>query len=87
MTIARALLLLLCAAGAAQGRPASPTCAGDRECKDGRKCVRTADGARRCELVCNPDKPACPEDQRCIKDGPSHVCKPINDSAMPGLDW
>ncbi len=85
MTIARALLLTLAFAGLAHAKPAA-TCAADRDCRDGRKCVTTADATRRCEIPCKPDKPACPEDHRCIKDGPSTVCKPVNDSAVDPTD-
>ena len=46
---------------------------------DGRlKCLRGPSGRSTCELPC-ADNAKCPEDQRCVKDGPRRICRPIED--------
>ncbi|HZS37208.1 MAG TPA: hypothetical protein VFF06_10290 [Polyangia bacterium] len=54
-------------------------CAKDRDCATDQRCLRGADGKSTCKIACNLDKPVCPEDHRCVKDGPRTVCKPISD--------
>jgi len=55
------------------------TCTSDAECKAPLTCVRTNKASKaRCELACN-DKTKCPEDQRCVSDHGTRVCRPIVD--------
>ena len=59
-----------------QGR----ACDAKSKCDGGLTCVsRGGLATSTCELVCNA-KTKCPEDQRCVLDGDSHVCRPINDA-------
>lgn len=44
-------------------------------CAKGLQCVLVSDGGR-CELVCG-GRQKCPENQRCVQDGASYVCRSI----------
>jgi hypothetical protein len=55
------------------------TCSAARLCAAGLSCARVVAGDR-CEQVCDAKRPSsCPEDERCVKDGASSVCRPIYD--------
>ncbi len=49
-------------AGCPNKKPKDPTCAGDKDCKDGQHCVN-----KKC-AQCGEDS-HCPKDQRCVKGG------------------
>jgi hypothetical protein len=66
-------------------RPHGPVTQGGR-CVSTHVCARpfqclAGPFGRTCEIPCGArgDAP-CPEDQRCVKDGPRTVCRPIGDS-------
>jgi hypothetical protein len=84
----RLLLALACSAplvvcGDAAAGKAPPNqgrvCDAHRKCEGGLKCAARAERNSTCELLCERNA-QCPEDQRCVKDGPQRVCRPINDA-------
>ena len=61
----------------AQRAPDQP-CTRNMECPDTEYCVKVAAGMR-CARPCNPKRGTpCTKDQRCVKDGPKHVCRPLD---------
>jgi hypothetical protein len=58
--------------------PTTSKCKSDKECSAPNRCVKIETG-RSCAQVCEPKPGTCPQDHRCVKDGPSFVCRPIND--------
>lgn len=79
-----AVAALLSSVGFAKGPPGQGrACSEKSKCEAGQKCVPRAGGKTYCELVCDAHT-KCPEDQRCVKDGPSTVCRDIQ-IGMPGL--
>jgi hypothetical protein len=82
----RALLLglLLSAVAFAKAVPGQGrACNAKNKCEAGLQCVPRAGGKTHCEIVCETNS-KCPEDQRCVKDGPSTVCRDIQ-MTFPGL--
>jgi hypothetical protein len=80
LTLVAGLLLPLGASAktpAGQGRP----CDARNKCDAGLQCVPKYDGKSTCEVVCASNT-KCPEDQRCVKDGPQSVCRPIMDGDL-----
>jgi hypothetical protein len=65
-------------APAGQGK----ACDARSACGSGLQCVPHRDGRSTCEIVCAAST-KCPEDQRCVKDGPQTVCRPITDLIGP----
>jgi hypothetical protein len=59
--------------------PTTARCKADKDCSAPSRCVKT-EGGRSCAQPCEPKPGTCPQDQRCVKDGPSFVCRPINDA-------
>jgi hypothetical protein len=70
--------LLVALPVAAAPPPTTKQCKSDKECTAPKHCVKTQ-GGKSCAQACDPKPGSCPEDQRCVKDGPSYVCRPIND--------
>jgi len=72
----RALCLLLAlATPPGHGR----SCSVARDCPSPMTCVKSGE-RRTCQIRCTPGKTKCPEDQRCVKDIDSNVCRPITDT-------
>jgi hypothetical protein len=78
------LLLLMLVLGATAPAMAKPPAAQGRacdaksKCDAGLSCVAHSGGKSTCEIVCAAAT-KCPEDQRCVKDGPQSVCRPVTD--------
>ena len=74
---------LLSSVAFAKGPPTGQGRACDQrnKCDQGMQCVPRAGGTARCEIVCDKDR-ECPEDQRCVKDGPQMLCKVISDLTL-----
>ena len=75
------ILLALLALAAPQGQPCD-----SGKCPAPYECVKTRRGQATCEQLCHPSQKnkqgGCPEDQRCVKDGDKHICRPIDDGAI-----
>jgi hypothetical protein len=56
--------------------PTDRPCTRNMECPDTQYCVKLAAGLR-CARPCNPKRPSCKKDQRCVKDGPTYVCRSL----------
>jgi hypothetical protein len=81
MGLAIAALLMAPAVSAKPPPGQGRFCDARNKCTDGLQCIAHRDGKSTCELVCATSK-NCPEDQRCVKDGPQMVCRPINDLTL-----
>lgn len=57
-----------------QGAP----CSVKQACSSGLECVPRGDGTGTCERLCHASA-KCPEDQRCVKNGQQHICRPVTD--------
>jgi hypothetical protein len=75
------IFFFLLALAAGQGKP----CDEKQKCPAPLECTRTRSGKSTCEKRCSPTEKnkqgGCPDDQRCVKDGAEHICRPVNDGA------
>jgi hypothetical protein len=83
LVLVATLLLLASSAPAKAPSGQRRACDAKTKCEAGLQCLPSADGKSRCEIACS-NNAQCPEEQRCVKDGPSTVCRAVN-IGMPGL--
>lgn len=72
------LALSLSAAAADRATKQGAPCSAKQVCGGGLACVPRGDGTGNCERLCNASV-KCAENQRCVKSGPQHICRPITD--------
>jgi hypothetical protein len=71
--------LLLASPAVAKAPPGQGRkCKAADQCEASLQCIKTRAGSGTCEIPCK-DSSGCPEDQRCIADGPQKICRPITD--------
>jgi len=80
----RVMIAFCILVGTAASAGEGGSCGSDGDCKPPLTCVaKKSKGKGRCQRVCDPLAPRCPEDTRCVKDGEASVCLPINDGRSP----
>lgn len=73
-----ALALWFSAAAEERATKQGTPCSAKQTCTSGLACVPRGDGTGTCERLCNAAA-KCPEDQRCVKNGEKHICRPVTD--------
>lgn len=78
VTVLTALLGWLSPGADARAAQQGGRCDARHACAAGLECIPRGEGTSSCERLCHANA-KCPADQRCVKNGEHHICRPITD--------